>query len=121
MQVFLTKPDRERYGLPDGLLEVDLYDVFQDEAEELDAYGVDPDEGWIPFLNSNDIRVWRIIVWLALRRAGVEVSLTDVKFNRRRTGYVTPDESPGKGDSETSDAPTPPPSSDDSPDSPSET
>lgn len=122
MKIFLSKPDRERYGLSDELLDVDLSIIMQDEAEELDAFGIDPDDGWIPFLNSNDVKVWRAVVWLAVKRAGVEVSLKDLKFNRRRVGWLPPDESPGKDEaSETSESPTPPPSSDDSHTSASET
>lgn len=115
---FLSKADRERYGIEhtDGL-DVDLSVVMQDEAEELDEYGVDPDAGWIPFLQSTDKRVWRVIVWLALKRNGVEVKLAEVRFDRRRVGYIEP-ESSGKDDtgqaSETNDSPTLPDSSPDS-------
>lgn len=114
---FLAKADRERYGIDhDDGLDVDLSVVMQDEAEELDEYGVDPDAGWIPFLKSTDKRVWRVIVWLALRRNGVDVKIREVKFDRRRVGYIEP-ESPGKDDSdqasETNESDTPPPSSPD--------
>jgi hypothetical protein len=121
--MLLSKVDRERYGLGEQPLEVDLSIVYQDEAEELDEYGVDPDgQAWFDWLNSNDVKVWRVIVWLALARAGVDVRLAEVRFNRRRVGYLPPDESPGKDErSETSDSPTPPDSSPDTPDSPSAT
>jgi len=118
MRVFLSKPDRERYGVEhtDGL-EVDLSIVMQHEAEELDDYGIDPDD-WEKFINSGVVKVWRAIVWLALNRSGHQVSLVDVKFNRRATRYTN--ESPGKDqdipdpgtpDSPMSDSPTPLPSS----------
>jgi hypothetical protein len=119
MRVFLSKPDRERYGIEhtDGL-EVELSVVMQHEAEELDDYGIDPDE-WEKFINSGAVKVWRVIVWLALNRNGHQVPLAEVKFNRRATRYTnespgkdpaTPD--PGTPDSGTSGSPTPPPSSD---------
>lgn len=115
----LSQADRDRYGVGPEPLEVDLSVVMQDEAEELDEYGVDPDgKAWFDWLNSDDKRVWRVLVWLALVRAGVDVRLKDVKFNRRRIGYVSPDEpaeSPGKDEaSEPSGSPTPEPSSPDS-------
>lgn len=115
---FLSKADRERYGLSDEPIELDVSVVYQDEAEDLDDYGVDADgKAWYEWLNSPDKRVWRVLVWLALRRAGVDIGLREVKFDRRRIGWLQPEqtESPGKGDSETSGSPTPPPSSDDSP------
>lgn len=119
MKVLLSPSDRERYGIEtaDGL-EVELSVLMQDEAEALDEYGIDPDK-WPEFINSGNVKVWRVIVWLALVRNGVEVKLGEVKFNRRATRYTN--ESPGKADLETSDSPTPPDSSPDTPDSPSET
>lgn len=115
MLVFLSRPDRERYGIEsaDGL-QVDLSVVMQDEAEELDDYGIDPDE-WEKFINSRGVKVWRAVVWLALVRNGVDVKLAEVKFNRRATRYLA-DPSPGKDESpsETNDSNTPPLSSPDS-------
>jgi hypothetical protein len=117
MRLLLSKPDRERYGIEhtDGL-EVDLSIVYQHEAEELDDYGIDPDE-WEKFINGGTIKVWRVIVWLALTRNGFPVPLAEVKFNRRATRYTNEPESPGKDsdpgipDSGPNDSPTPPPSS----------
>jgi len=102
--VLLSKPDRERYGVEttDGL-PVDLNLLYQNEAEELDDFDVDPDE-WEKFVNSGAVKVWRVIVWLALTRNGHPVPLAEVKFNRRATRWAN--ESPGKDDPDTSDSPT---------------
>lgn len=118
MKFLLGPADRARYGLGDEPLDVDLAELYQDEAEELDEHGIDPDQ-WVTWLNSGDVRVWRVVVWLGLARNGVEVKLAEVRFNRRAVRY-TPAESSGKDGtdpaSETNESPTPPRSSDGSPD-----
>lgn len=91
--VYLTDKDRERLGVP-GPLEVDLAELMQDEAEILDEHGIDPD-GWEEFLRSDALRRWRAIVWLALRRNGIQVPYGELNFDRRGMRFESAPE-PGK-------------------------
>jgi hypothetical protein len=119
LRVLLSTEDCERYGLPGEPLELDMGILMQDEAEELDDQGIDPDgKPWVEFLNSGKVKVYRVVVWLALRRAGVDVTLADVKFDRKAVRFSTVGEvEPGKDeDSASSGSPGPDDSSPDTPD-----
>lgn len=120
LHVLLTNEDRERYGLPADPLELDLAVLMQDEAELLDDQGVPVDgKAWTDWLNSGGVKVRRVVVWLAMRRHGVDVALGDVKFNRRGLllfKYAEGEGEPGKGGaSGSSESPGPDDSSPDSP------
>lgn len=136
MKIWLGEADRERYGLGTDPLDFDPTTLMQDEAEDLDDYGIQPD-GWHEFILGAPVlgpdrkplpradkphlpqrqpptaRAWRALVWLALRRNGHKVALADVNFDRRAVRYaVEVDDGPGKdpeeGQPAPSDASTPP-------------
>jgi hypothetical protein len=105
VKIWLGEADRERYGLGTDPLDFDPTTLMQDEAEDLDDYGIQPD-GWDEFILGAPIlgpdrkplpradkphlpqrhpptaRAWRALVWLALRRNGHKVALADVNFDR---------------------------------------
>lgn len=137
MKVQLGPADRERYGLDDEPLDVDITALRQSEAEVLDEHGIDPDR-WSEFVAGEPVldghgrpvmredqpdlpqrhrpsaKAWRALVWIALRRNGQHVDFADVDFDRRALRYqLSPAEGgvaePGKAEepSETSESPTP--------------
>lgn len=94
--VHLGAKDAERYGVT-GPLEVDLAEVMQDEAEILWEHGVDTD-AWVELMTKEPFKRWRVIVWLALRRNGIQVGYTELNFDRQSMRFRSAvEDEPGPG------------------------
>lgn len=123
LRIRLSDADRERLGCVEWL-DYDPNALMLSEAEILDDAGIDPDIRWgDPVLDEQGkpeltekgapkrrIRPGgqRVIVWMALRRSGVDVPIKDLDFDAERVLWQVVE--PGKAESETSDSDSPPPS-----------
>lgn len=91
----LCDEDRERLGCPEWI-EVDLDSITIDESIEIyDSLGLDPValiEGW-----TGNPRSLKAVVWLALRRADVQVPIAELTFKSYQWTRPLADPSPGKG------------------------
>lgn len=77
----LAAEDRARYeGCPEWL-PWDPGKLSIDEAIEVqERSGIAPTE-WRPALQEPSAIVWKLVVWMALNRAGLQVGWSDVKFD----------------------------------------
>lgn len=123
MRIRLSDEDRERLGITEEWLAFQLDRLMMSEAEELDNGGYDPDDlaedlagqivygadgepvmipvpgsdGQLVEKRRRPARVWRAVVWIAIRNAGVQVPYVGFDFNLRGIEYAAdPDEEPGK-------------------------
>jgi hypothetical protein len=103
LRIRLSDTDREALGGPEWL-EFDSLTFMTDEAEAVeDAFGIFAGE-WYQLLRAGakiPTRMWRAIVWLSLRRAGVTVEPAEVRFDvlRMLTGPSADEVDEGKGES----------------------
>jgi len=93
----LSEADRERLGAPE-LLPFDVNDVTNREAIEIARVGYKTPHLFRRALfaknaDDMDILAWTTAVWLALRRAGVDVDLVTFEFNVDQLDYI-PDPEP---------------------------
>jgi hypothetical protein len=104
----LSEADRERLGAPE-LLPFSVGDITLREAIEIAKLGYKTPILFRQALfnrEETDLIAWSVAVWLALRRAGVEVDPQTFDFNFDLLGYLPdpapvepaapPAESPGK-------------------------
>lgn len=101
MRISLSEEDRERFGCPEWLVLPDGFTLSALDAEALEVAGAD----WTLY-GSQKVGGVRALVWLGLRRAGIDVPYADLDFNISRIRY----EAPGKAPSATSGSRTPGPS-----------
>jgi hypothetical protein len=109
----LAEEDRKRLGGPE-LLPFDLSDVTNREAIEIARFGYKtPNLFRKALYNRNsdedglDWKAWTAAVWLALRRAGVEVDLLTFEFNCDRLEYLGDEDPEPAQESESGKAPAP--------------
>jgi hypothetical protein len=103
----LADVDRARYeGCPE-VLPWDSQALSIDEAIEIEERsGLRPAE-WATALAKPTAVVWKLVVWLCLNRAGLQIGYSDVRFDWNALGTGQDEEAnPGKESSS-----TPPPGS----------
>lgn len=100
IRVRLTPEDQKRYECPEWM-ELDPFSLTATEAFVLQAgftregvtMGFDSPAAWREALNGQTTAAAGIVlVWLALRRAGVSVPLADLEFDYDNAGWeIVPD------------------------------
>ncbi len=100
MYLILTDADRERLGAPERLF-VDLDSISNREAIQirtmgfrtprlfrralasvpLDADGNEVDADGAVYSFENDYNAWTVLVWLALKRAGIDTDVRTLEFD----------------------------------------
>lgn len=80
MKIILAPADRDRYGCTE-VLDWNDGQLSVDEAIEIqERTGVEYD-GWIAFVKSGHPAALKAVVWMALNRAGHQISWADVQFD----------------------------------------
>lgn len=99
VKVRLADSDREQFGCPEWM-ELDPYSVRATEAFVLQAgftregvtVGFDSPAEWRAALRSDKASAVIVLVWLALRRSGTQIPLSDLEFDFDAALYqVIPD------------------------------
>lgn len=111
IRVRLTPEDQKRYECPEWM-ELDPFSLTATEAFVLQAgftregvtMGFDSPAAWREALNKGTAAAGIVLVWLALRRSDVSVSLADLEFDYDNAGWkivpdaAEPDQESGKGE-----------------------
>lgn len=85
LQLRLADADRERLGCPELLPVVTAMTITNREAVELQRLGYPTPQAFGAALNRDgddiDINAWTALVWLALRRVGIETDAKTLEFS----------------------------------------